>query len=410
MLDSDTPPRNAFQETLVGLEYSPRPEREADLFSQACVEQYQACDPTRYGYRFAQVFEANVLTEVALLEGVDLTSLADLSHHPTHGTAELAERVDRVSELSVVEAVNTAAALISISRFSLAARALGHARVHADTQRCMFEVWMLMFVVANRCDDGRGSAEAFAGMRVAIDSGSLPPDRVLDACSQAVVWFLKRRELSEEDFHWYVRTGRELAKDRKGIDSGTLSAWYRALAMVPAAQGRADLTRRYMEYTRETAELSMCRRPGAYENHLLKTYHESTLKEHMYVTRDPVRAEETGRALIALDPAWSPSYGEVAEAHLRFNAPERAATMYEKAVEMGPPYYGHHLLQAARTWERCGEHERALVHYGRLADLVPENVEVLRSGLQLARQSSHASRDQFEDLLAQAKAVSSEHV
>ncbi|MFB6815397.1 hypothetical protein ACFCV8_12735 [Streptomyces sp. NPDC056347] len=390
--------RNAFQETMVGLRYTaPEP----DLFSQACAEQYQASDPTRFGYLFAQVFEPNVLHETAVLEGMPYDALAELHHQPTPETAHLAELAAHEGELSVVEQVNLAAALISISRFELSARILKLAAPRAAGGRESFEVWMLAFVVANRCDQKADSATAFQRMREAIEAGQIPPDRTLDACAQAVVWHMKPGggHIAQDDFCWFLAHGRELTETPHELDPGAVSSWYRALAMVPAAKGRADETRAFMLRARDAADSTLSRRPRAYEKHLLKTYHESSLKEHMYVTRDVDRAAESGHALIALDPAWSPSYGELAEAYAHFGQLTEAAAMYDKAVELGPPYYGHHLLRAAKTHEKAGNFERALAHYGALSCLVPDNAEVLTAGRDLATSLSHESRRHFVGLL-----------
>src|SRR5690606_17245747 len=118
---------NPFQETMLGLEFGPRPEGTVDLFSRACVEQYQAADLSRFGYLFAQVFESNVLVEVALLAGMRYPEVADLTYRPTATVTRLAELASRPDELSVVELVNVAAALISVSRFEVASRLLAAA-------------------------------------------------------------------------------------------------------------------------------------------------------------------------------------------------------------------------------------------------------------------------------------------
>ncbi|MFD6531210.1 tetratricopeptide repeat protein [Streptomyces sp. NPDC060184] len=396
------PLRNTFQETLLGLEYTPRPEG-ADLFSRACVEQYQEYRPDRFGYVFAQVFEPNTLTEVALLEGVSPEAAADLSHRPTASMTALAEHVEGRADLPVVTLVNLAAALISVSRFDAARLVLADAEARARTPEEVFETAMLAFVVANRRDDGAGSPPAFARMRQAVETGRLVPHRALDACAQAVVWYLKRQELPEADYRWFLNTGLELVRDHPDMPSGGVSSWYRALAMLPAAEGDAAATRRYMESAREAADETYTRSPRAYELHLLKTYYESSVKEHMYVTRDLDRAVEAGRALIALDPVWSPSYGELGDVMARFGKPEAAARLYEKAVSLGAPYYGHHLLRAARMREKATQSEQALGHYEALARLAPDSAPLLEDGLRLARSVGHGSRAYFEDALARLR-------
>ncbi|MFE0181241.1 hypothetical protein ACFW62_11750 [Streptomyces olivaceus] len=388
---------------MVGLEFDTS-DNSGDLFSQACVEQYREHDPHSFGYLFAQVFEPNVLREVALLEGLPYKALAELEHHPTASMAQLREAVTCEARLSPVELVNAAAALISISRFELARRLLDTAKTREGTPRDHFEIAMLAFVVANRCDDAMQSVTAFQRMRTAIESVVLPPDRVLDACAQAVVWFMKRpSHVTKSDYTWYLGTGRALAARPAMLDPGSLSSWYRALAMVPASEGKREQTREYMQRAREAADSTISLRPRSYELHLLKTYHESTLKEHMYVTRDADRAEETGRALIAVDPCWSPSYGEVAEAYLYFDRLKEAADLYEQAAAAGPPYLSHHLLHAARTHARARNLEAALRHYRALSRLVPDNADVLTAGRDVAREIGDPSANEFEDLLDQLR-------
>lgn len=405
MLGRLTLRRNTFQETLLGLEYTPRPDRSVDLFSRACVEQYHELNLTRFGYLFAQVFEPDVLKEVALLEEESYVSLADLSHRPTAATIRLAELVQNAADLPVIGLVNLASALISISRFDLAVRILEQATVRAADPRESFEIAMLEFVVSNRRDNGTASRQAFLRMRKAIEAGSLPYDRVMDACAQAIVWYLKRRELSEADFNWYLATGNALAKAPERLDPGSISSWYRALAMLPASRGEARATRRYMQYAREAAGETFTRRPRAYEMHYMKTYYESSLKEHMYVAPDLEKAEEAGHALITLDPAWAPSYGELAEAYLKFGKPEQAARLYDKAVETGPPYVGHHLSCAAKCYETVGNNERALAHYLTLSELAPQSVSVLLAGLKIARGISHESRGYFQCAIDRLKSA-----
>lgn len=376
---------NAFQQTLLGLEYAPDPDRPADLFSRACVEEFSQMRLDRYGYLLAQVFEPNVLVEVALLAGLPYESLADLSHQPTEPIRRLADLVHHAADLPVTGVLNVATALISVSRFDPAASLLADAYVRAATPRERFEAAMLAFVVTNRRDDGVDSPRQFHRMRDAAETDQVPDDRVLDACSQAVVWYQKRKELPESEYQWFLNTGTRLATAADRLDPGAISSWYRALAMVPAAEGAAATTRRYMEYAREAAENTMARRPRAYETHFLKTYHESSLKEHMYLTRDLDKAEEAGQALIALDPSWAPSYGELAEAYVAFGRTEKAAHLYEQAVAAGPPYVGHHMLRAARCHQKAGNSTRALALHRDLSLLARDDEQVLRAGFDLAQ-------------------------
>jgi len=380
---------NAFQQTMLGLEFDQDRSGPADLFSQACVEQYDDSDPSQYGYLFAQVFEPQVLLEVAALGGVDHEAVTTLVHRPTATLADLADAVDHVDELAVVGQIHLTAALVSISRFDVAARVLTAASARAVSARDKFEIAMLDFVIRNRRDDGTGTAQAFRRMRAAIETGTLPPERVLDACAQGVVWYFKRRELAEADYEWYLAKGADLA-DRKGlVEPAALSSWYRGIAMVPAARGEVETTRRYMEQARVAASMTLDRRNRPYELHLMKTYHESSLKEHLYLNRDLERVEESGRALIDLDPAWSPSYGELAEAYVKFGRFDEAAGLFDQAASIGPPYVGYHELNAARCHDRLGNDEQALSLYLRLVERGATNEDVVGPARRLAVRTGH---------------------
>ncbi len=123
--------------------------------------------------------------------------------------------------------------------------------------------------------------------------------------------------------------------------------------MIPAGRGQALQTRHYMQRAREAAEEVISRRPRRHEMNFIKTYHESAIKEHLYVTGDFEKAKEAGNALIALDAGWAPSYAELAEVYQKSGDQQRAAELYEQALAtLGPPYVGHHLLNAAPTARR----------------------------------------------------------
>lgn len=276
--------RNAFQETVLGLEYTRVPGREPDIFSRACVTSFAEADWTRYGYEFTQVFETPVLQEIAVLEGLPYDDLALLRHRPTAATRELGDALDHRADLPLVGLVTLASALVSIVRLELATDVLALAAGRVRDDRDRFEVAWLDFIVANRFDELDRSAAAFATMRAAITAGAVPPGRALDACTQAVVWYLKRKEVSVDDFRWSVKVGSAIT-DRLGADGlAGISSWYRGLAMLPAAKGMPAKTREYMEQARSAAEETVRVRPRAYELNTIKTYHESSLKEHMYVT------------------------------------------------------------------------------------------------------------------------------
>ncbi len=386
--------RNAFQHTLAVFSGAPNP-AEADLFSRAAVEIYEAKTWDEWGYRFTQVFEPGVLQEVAILEGVSYDDLRRLKHRPSPALSWLGERADSPTELSFVEKINVASALVSISRYDAAARIVDIAVGAAVSPRDQFELGWIEFLISNRRDDGSQSFQAFHRMRVAIEDGAIPPSRVLDMCAQGVVWHVKRREVSDADYEWCLTTGAAIAAERGAADLGAISSWYRGVAMVPAACGDAAQTRDYMRRAQETALQPSALRPSVFDLNALKTYYESTIKEHMYVTKDLERALAAGKDLIALDPKWSPSYGELADCYRAFGRIEEAAEFYEIAARMGPPYVGHHLLQAGRCRAQAQAPDQALAHYETLIAMAPDCAPVRTEGAHVAGRASEASRRRY---------------
>ncbi|WP_410676931.1 tetratricopeptide repeat protein [Amycolatopsis sp. cmx-4-68] len=397
MQDTSVPPRNSFAETLLGLAQSGA--HPVDLFSRACSDAFDAFEPgARFGYPFTQIFEPDVLRELALLHALPYDAIVSMEYRPTPATWRLADLAGSAAGTDVTHLVGVASALISVSRFALAIRLIEEARGRARTGRERFEVAWLDFLVSNRCDGGLGSPAAFAVMRTEVERGGIPDGRVVDMCTQAVVWHLKRREAGEGQFRWAVHIGQKLA-GRRSVDAGTASAWYRGVAMLPAARGKAAMTSRYMKKARDTANEALAASPQALTTNALKTYYESSLKEHMYLSRDSDAALAAGRALVDLDPAWSPSHGELAEAHKLFGQLELAAAGFERAVWTGPPYVGYHLVRAARCRAALGDWDTATDHYLALLHLAPCSETVRAEGREVAQRASSQRSAAFAEAL-----------
>ena len=275
---------NAFQAVMIGLE---EPEGLAlDIFSESLCRAVAGHDWETFGFPFTQVFEPSVLYEVALIQGIEPLALATLEHRPTATTERLAAVVAAPEVHPSTALVNAASILTCASRFARASELVEHAATRSPSGREAFELDWLRFVVSNRTDDGASSPTAFARMQAVIEAGDVPPSRAMDACTQAVVWYVKRREIPAETFRWFARHGAELSAQAGVLTSGGLSAWYRGLAMVPAATGQPAGARRYMEKALEAAEVAEQTNPGADARNARKTYFESTIKEHLYVTGD----------------------------------------------------------------------------------------------------------------------------
>lgn len=388
---------NAFHQTMLHLNYR---DADADLFSRACIAQYDDRPSDIYGYLFAQVFEPSVLTEIALLEGCNRTAVEQLEFGSGSRMDRLRADVCESKAMSPVQAVNIAAALISISRFKLAKIVLAGINREKCGTRDIFEIAMLDFVITNRLADADGVGLAFTRMREVIEVANLPGDRIMDAATQAVVWHMKSAQVDKATFDWFFALGKSILAAGTKVEAGSKSSWYRAVAMIPAARGDKSTTRQLMNRARAAAQEASKTPGSAYELHFLKTYHESSVKEYMYVARDKHAALAEAEALIALDPHWSPSYGERAEIYEKFGDWQAAAMSFERAGRLGPPYVGHHLFCAALAWERADMPEIALPIYQELLQLDETNASVVVAGGRLARKLGDASSGDFSKALS----------
>ena len=394
----DQPQKQSFRETMLGLRYTGDC---ADIFSRGCVEAFIQADWNEFGYPFIQIFEPDVLREVAWLEGVPEACAVTLRHQPSERMRDLADRASSHG-LTVTQSLSLAAALTSISRFAMASELALAAASGVSTPREQFELGWIEFLISNRAQSGRGSPNAFLRMREAAETGAVPAGRVIDACTQGIVWYIKRREVPRDIFKWCVAAGSRLAGSGRSLDRSTISSWYRGLAMVPAAVKRPATTRKYMQLAHDAAQEQSAAQSSPFAKNSLKTYYESALKEHVYITHDFELAMEAGHALIKLDPLWSPSYGEMGDACRAFGQAERAAEFYAMAIDAGPPYLGFHLLQAARCYAALEDDARALQCYAELARMAPESTSILSEGLSIARRSSTDLCKSFESALARS--------
>ena len=402
------PVKNCFQSLMIKGSVSGILEQQQDLFSKTCLEQFDSRPIGQYGYCLGQVFEPYVLDEVSQLSNTRLSTSEKLKPNTSELFAELCALVENSVSGPIPDIINTASALVSLSRFQLAETMLHRIPRDRMSVRDSFELAMLEFIIANRLDDRSRMAQCYDSMQQCLVTEQIPPHRALSAASSAVVWHTKVQFLSEASYRWFEALGQKLSRDPDKVDAGALSSWYRGIAMVPAAKGDRSGTRDYMLAAYAHAEQAIDLRPTYYELNLKKTYFESTLKEHMYVTRDYDAARYVAASLLELDPIWSASHGEVAECHAAFANFEAAATSFETAARLGPPYFAHHLFAAGQMWERADNEDRAMEIYDFLHDFQPANSSVIVAGARLAKKTSDASVRPFIAALEGLGSLSSE--
>jgi tetratricopeptide (TPR) repeat protein len=362
---------NCFSDVLLGL--STR-RTDVSLFSSGCAKFFANHDFNVLGFPYIQVFEPNVLREVLRLRGLSEQAAEDLGPAETAAMCRLHELVGKPDALSDAELTNTIGALISISRFDAARRLKQHLETRSLSAPAEFESAWLDFLISNRCDEGRRSQYSFDRMRAAAEAGSVLPERVLDMCTQGVVWQLKRGELNYDTLRWCLKMGAHLCGHTEIRRPEAAANWYRGLAMLPAARSDPARTRAYMESAEANALRAIERAPeGSLAGlNALKTYYESSIKEFLYVAPDEDRALNAAHLLIEADPLWSLSVAEMGDVYARFGRYTLAAECYERAAALGPPYVGVHLWQAAKAQAKAGNGNAVRAHRDALIELTTD--------------------------------------
>ncbi|AFR30790.1 hypothetical protein [Arthrobacter sp. Rue61a] len=380
---------NSFTETIIGFDL-PSQQDEIVEFSRENVAAFSATIPGDYYYPIGQVFEPDVVREVCDLHGLDYEDVTMLRTHGGERVSELQERLDRVESMDDPDVVVLASALVTLSRFELASSVL--TRAGDRGVRFQFEAALLRYIIGNRTQ-GRGlDVNLMSEVRRTAASQDVPAHRLLDACSIAVVWYLKGVGVTKEDFEWFARTGNTVVLEHgKKIPAVSTSAWYRGVAMIPAEIGDVSRTRALMNEAAVSAQRAMEDSDAPFARNLHKTYLESSVKEHLYVSRDEEKAIQAAKDLVAWDPLWSVSAGEYADVLAAFGKSELAAETYDRATSLGAPYVTHHLRKAAQQYAKAGMTHRAIARYLVLASMLPDPTEVLATVDNMLDNNTHAT-------------------
>lgn len=352
---------NSFTDILTLKQCPPADDDTACLFSRGTALILRTHDFDLFGYPYIQVFEANVLAEIANLQRISFDKIEILQSEFPVPEGHALFRITQPETLSDVQLTNNIGCLISLSRFTQAKALCALLQDRSLDDRAQFELSWLSFLISNRCDDGASSQAHFDHMRTCIEIGDISDGRIIDVCTQGVVWHLKRREVNAETFQWCLKTGHKLAHGQSDCDPETVSGWFRGLAMLPAAAGDKVKTRDYMLKAKETALKAVEQRPDMSLKAInqLKTFYESSIKEFLYVDRDQDKALQSALALIDLDPHWSLNFSETADIFKSFGDLEQAGLYYDKAASLGPPYLGLNLTSAIQCFEGSGRDQEA---------------------------------------------------
>lgn len=343
-------------------------------------------------YRVPQLLEPSALLEVAQKYGIGADELEYLSYAPRGPVSKLKWLVDMLDWAPPVQRLSIAQCLAATCRYRYAHEVLEkvpYARLFPD-QRVTYH--LTRFAIQNRLEITTSHQEDFKALQALIQSSEVPPARVLDICSQAIVWKLKGNAIGDELNLWFIGAGEAAAKpiatSSEPMDLVSLSSFYRGLAMVPAAQGDVSKTRQYMQLAEHYADAVIASPKGSSipAREARKTVYESTLKEMLYVAGDVEQARQVAEALIEYDPYWTISYHEAAEVEMQDGEWQRAAERFEQACEIGFPRqtYSQYMIGACN--QKLGKFDEALHAFKNTLVLDATNLSAGIAGYTVARE------------------------
>ena len=343
-------------------------------------------------YRVPQLLEPSTLFEVAQKHSIGVDELEYFSYSMEGPVAKVKWLADMLEWAPPVQKLSLAQCLAASCRYRFANEVLAKIpceRLFPD-QRLTYH--LTRFAIQNRLEITSSHQEDFTALRTLIQSNRTAPARVLDVCSQAIVWKLKGNAIDDELNRWFIETGettaREIASSCESADLVSLSSFYRGLAMVPAAKGDVSATRHYMLLAENYAEAVISSEKGGSipAREARKTVYESKLKEMLYVARDIESARRVGDELIKFDPHWSISYHEAAEVEMKDGQWQHAAQRFQEAYDIGFPRrtYSQYMIGACR--QQLGQFDDALEAFKNTLLLDATNISAGISGYGVARE------------------------
>lgn len=285
-----------FSDCLLQLEYA---DEHTPFLVKFIVDRFTKINFDDISSTCLQLFEPGVLNEIALVNKRNLMRLEnfdyDLEQTKSENLKNLQWMLKNRQYLTSQQKINLAYSLDSLVRYKLARSLL--AEVDYNKLRDDWKLYYLFcdFCIANRYENNENVEEIFQKAYDLMLASKASDLMIILFASQYIVWSLKTAAifmLKQKMLNIGQDVANKLEIDIRstGINLNfiLLSSWYRALAMLPASERDLVKTREYMEKALKFSE--SIAPTNVFEEYnkknLIKTYHESSLKEYLYLGCD----------------------------------------------------------------------------------------------------------------------------
>lgn len=382
---------NAFLSALIHLKET---DNKSNIWSQTVCRAFQSHNFNETSYTLGQVLEPSILYEVSTVTNIPIKNLIKLDYVSDGPIKLIQNYLTNIKVISPIEKLNVAYSLTALSRCEYALHILQIIDSNQLSNEDKIHYYLLQFILKNRLDINSYETE-FQKMKVLLEENNFSDIIQLKISTQAIVWQMKQKRVSEELFKWYVKKGLESVKTiRNGSNFKehiALSNFYRAYAMIPADNLLIKETRIEMEKALYYANISTPNNELEKYRKLdsIKTCYESELKEHLYLSKNYTEAERAGFDLINLDPNWSISYHEMADLYLKLDKTNEALAMFEKSKEIGLPRITYTHFMMGYCLNTLNRKEESLFEFIKTLEMDSTNISAGINGYNIAKELNH---------------------
>lgn len=372
-------------------------------WSQGVTRHYQTQKLKNSPTSVGQILDHSILYEISLLTKIPENQLEYLNYPLQGNMKEFKTLLAILDFLEEIEKLNLVATLFQISRFKFAQKIF--LNINLKNLPLKYHPFYLTtdFVIKNRLGLKNNYHEEFLRFKNLLEEYDVSPENTLQLCSQAIVWASKTKNNDLTD--WFESTALKAIPEAKTLKTNSsyaaLSSFYRGYAMIFADRGDIAKTREIM--LSALAEASKITPQNDIEEfvkfNLIKTYHESSVKEYLYVKKDLEAALESAHKIIELDPHWSISHQELADIYLKMKKYDQALKCYERSLEIGLPRISFAQYMKGLCLEKQGDFHGAIVEYKKNLKFDPLAISSGVSGYNLALKYNNPFKKVFSKSL-----------
>ncbi|UBH16591.1 tetratricopeptide repeat protein [Macrococcus armenti] len=267
--------------------------------------------------------------------------------------------LDKIEYVTPVQKLNLSFLLASMARYNLSLKILSNIEYNRLLPREQGYYWLQSFFLQERLEKKTNFEIEFMEIKKILLTNIYTPSAETVFISQAIAFKVKSNIISDELLDFFVNRGVKNVEILLNMDTHdfnrnlSLSNFYRSYAMlfmkdnIPKVLSLMEKCKKYADLITPVNRIEELKKLEA-----LKTYHESSLKAEVYLTKDYKKALYHGFEMLKIDPNWSIFKSEVGLIYEKKMEFEKAITWLKDATKFESPLYLLNLYNLANIYER----------------------------------------------------------